>query len=63
MWTLIPPFPTSVWVPITFAYDLIYNPEETRFLALAKTQGAQTFNGLPMLIGQAEKSWEFWNSP
>jgi shikimate dehydrogenase len=43
------------------AYDLIYNPEETQFLKKAKTQGAQTKNGLDMLVFQAEKSWEIWN--
>ena len=42
-------------------YDLIYNPKETRFLKLGKSQGAKTINGLPMLHLQAEKSWEIWN--
>lgn len=42
-------------------YDLIYNPEETRFLAQGKAQGAETKNGLQMLYLQAEKSWEIWN--
>lgn len=43
-------------------YDLIYNPEETKFLRLGKSQGAQTCNGLKMLEFQAEKAWEIWNS-
>lgn len=43
------------------AYDLIYNPEETQFLKKAKAKGAQTKNGLDMLVFQAEKSWEIWN--
>ena len=30
-------------------YDLVYNPTETRFLQLAKHQGATTQNGLAML--------------
>ncbi|HAA11839.1 MAG TPA: shikimate dehydrogenase [Cytophagales bacterium] len=42
-------------------YDLVYNPEVTRFMALGQAQGAQTKNGLDMLIGQAEKAWEIWN--
>ena len=44
-----------------FCYDLVYNPEETAFMKLAKEQGAQVKNGLEMLHLQAEKSWEFWN--
>ncbi|WP_456437969.1 shikimate dehydrogenase family protein [Psychroserpens sp.] len=43
-------------------YDLIYNPEETKFLKLGKTQGAQICNGLKMLELQAEKAWRIWNS-
>ena len=44
-----------------YAYDLVYNPEETQFLARAKAQGAKTLNGMPMLIGQAEKILGVWN--
>ncbi|WP_128543179.1 shikimate dehydrogenase family protein [Larkinella soli] len=44
-------------------YDLVYNPTETRFLQLGREQGASTYNGLPMLHRQAEKSWEIWNQP
>ena len=47
--------------PDHLAIDLIYNPEETKFLSLAKSQGAKTLNGLTMLEQQAEKSWEIWN--
>jgi shikimate dehydrogenase len=42
--------------------DLIYNPEETRFLKESKKQGATTLNGLSMLKEQANKAWEIWNS-
>ncbi len=41
--------------------DLIYNPEETRFLKMGKLAGCKTKNGLEMLKLQAEKSWEIWN--
>ena len=41
-------------------YDLIYNPDETKFLQFGKTRGAQTKNGLNMLILQAEKAWSIW---
>lgn len=43
-------------------FDLIYNPEETKFLKEGRTRGALTKNGLEMLALQAEKSWEIWNS-
>jgi shikimate dehydrogenase len=42
-------------------YDLIYNPEETKFLKLGKQQGAVTINGLRMLKLQAQKAWSIWN--
>jgi len=44
-------------------YDLIYNPEETTFLRLGKTNGASICNGLKMLQQQAEKAWDIWNTP
>ncbi|WP_452220310.1 shikimate dehydrogenase family protein [Lacinutrix salivirga] len=42
-------------------FDLIYNPEETTFLKLGKSQGATIINGYNMLVLQAEKSWSIWN--
>lgn len=42
-------------------FDLIYNPEETLFLKNMKVQGANTLNGYPMLVAQAEAAWELWN--
>ncbi|WMJ72708.1 shikimate dehydrogenase [Cytophagaceae bacterium ABcell3] len=45
-----------------YLYDLVYNPEETLFLKKGNQAGAKTKNGLEMLILQAEKAWEIWNS-
>jgi shikimate dehydrogenase len=42
-------------------FDLIYNPEETKFLQLGKENKATTTNGLNMLRLQAEKAWSIWN--
>jgi shikimate dehydrogenase len=42
-------------------YDLIYNPEQTKFLSCGDMKGATTINGLEMLRLQAEKSWKIWN--
>lgn len=44
-------------------YDLIYNPEETEFLAEARRRGAVTCNGSRMLEGQAIEAWRIWNLP
>ena len=45
----------------TILYDLIYNPDETLFMKRGAEYGAQTKNGLEMLLLQAFASWEFWN--
>ena len=42
-------------------YDLIYNPDETLFTKKGRERGAQTKNGLEMLLLQAFASWDFWN--
>lgn len=42
-------------------FDLVYNPEETQFLAKGKAHGASIQNGWEMLILQAEESWRIWN--
>ncbi|MBM3249188.1 MAG: shikimate dehydrogenase [Candidatus Omnitrophica bacterium] len=43
-----------------FVYDLIYNPAETKLLKLAKKAGAQTSDGLGMLLYQGMLSFEIW---
>lgn len=45
----------------TILYDLIYNPDETLFMKRGAEYGANTKNGLEMLLLQAFASWEFWN--
>jgi shikimate dehydrogenase len=42
-------------------FDLVYNPERTVFIDKCSQQGAIAVNGLKMLYGQAEKSWEIWS--
>ena len=46
---------------ISTAYDLIFNPPETKFMKLAKCQGAETFHGLKMLLYQGIIAFELWN--
>ena len=48
------------FTPDHVAYDLVYNPEETRFLQDAAAQGATTLGGLDMLVGQAAAAYEQW---
>ena len=43
-------------------FDLVYNPEVTQFMAKGLAQGATVKNGYDMLLGQAQKSYEIWNS-
>ncbi|AEB77022.1 shikimate dehydrogenase [Clostridium botulinum] len=42
--------------------DLIYNPQETLIMKYARNQRIKAVNGLYMLVGQAIKSQELWNS-
>lgn len=43
-------------------FDLVYNPEKTRFLEAGKKQGATIKNGLEMLYLQADFAWKIWNN-
>jgi shikimate dehydrogenase len=61
---------TETFAPIPYQYinekhllfDLVYNPEETVFMKKGKEQGATVKNGYEMLLQQALKSYEIWNS-
>ena len=44
----------------TLVFDLIYNPSETKLIKDARAVGANTVNGLEMLIAQAVYSVEIW---
>jgi shikimate dehydrogenase len=57
-----PDLPYELMTAQHLVYDLIYNPEETLFMKKSRQFGAQAVNGSEMLIKQAEKSWEIWNS-
>ena len=41
--------------------DIVYNPENTRFLNDAKKYGHRTFTGLNMFIYQAQRAFFIWN--
>lgn len=45
----------------TILFDLVYNPETSRFLMQGQEKGCRIKNGKEMLLIQAEKAWEIWN--
>ena len=58
---MCPNIPYQYLTKYHLLYDLVYNPEKTRFMELGAAQGSKVKNGLEMLHLQAEKSWEIWN--
>lgn len=57
-----PDLPFERLGPGHLVFDLIYNPAETLLMCRAAQQGAAVQNGLEMLVLQAEKAWEVWQS-
>lgn len=55
-----PDFPYRFLTPEHICYDLIYNPEETLFMKKSAAQGAETKNGIEMLLLQAFDSYDIW---
>lgn len=45
-----------------FLYDLVYNPEVTKFLQSGLNHNAKIMNGLEMLHLQAEEAWRIWTT-
>jgi 3-dehydroquinate dehydratase/shikimate dehydrogenase len=52
----LPRIPASVRV----VFDTIYNPPQTRLLAMAKAAGRLTVSGLEMFVSQAAGQFEIW---
>lgn len=46
--------------PKAIAYDLIYTPNPTQFLKLARDRGARVIDGLEMLVQQGVAALEIW---
>jgi shikimate dehydrogenase len=57
-----PPIPFEYLTSDHLLFDLTYNPELTAFMQKGLEKGAAVKNGYEMLILQAEKAWEIWNS-
>ncbi len=54
------PLPASYWSADQLAYDLVYNPRETKFLREAKAAGAATIDGLSMFAAQGLVQFKYW---
>jgi shikimate dehydrogenase len=52
--------PDSYFSVDSRAYDTIYQPPETPFLAAAKRAGCKTDNGLSLLIHQGAIAFQHW---
>ena len=46
--------------PETFVFDIVYNPQETKFLKESREAGAKTMNGMMMLVFQGALAFEIW---
>ncbi|MEO7213686.1 shikimate dehydrogenase [Mucilaginibacter sp.] len=57
-----PPIPYEAITSDHLLFDLVYNPPLTMFLKKGDERRATTKNGYEMLVLQAEKAWEIWNS-
>lgn len=52
--------PREALASVKIAYDLVYNPLETRFLAEAREAGCKTISGIEMLAAQAAHQFLLW---
>lgn len=50
----------SMFHPDLFVFDVIYNPQETKLLRLAREAGCRTANGMYMLLYQGAASFRLW---
>jgi 3-dehydroquinate dehydratase/shikimate dehydrogenase len=54
------PVAPEVFDAQTLAYDLVYTPEDTRFLRDARERGARTITGVEHFVAQALDQLTFW---
>lgn len=51
---------TLFYQRIHTGYDLIFNPQETKFMKLVRKNGGRAYNGLKMLLYQGIIAYELW---
>jgi shikimate dehydrogenase len=56
----MPPIPASAFAKGTLALDIMYGSEPTPFMRFAAGQGAETRDGLGMLVEQAAEAFTLW---
>ena len=56
----LPALPAGIFAMGALAYDMMYGKTSTPFLEFAAAQGAQTADGLGMLVEQAAESFLLW---
>nr|WP_321259252.1 shikimate dehydrogenase [uncultured Pseudodesulfovibrio sp.] len=54
------PWPVDAFTPNMVAYDIVYNPLETRFLREANIAGCNTISGLEMFLHQGLAQFRLW---
>lgn len=54
------PVPARLLRPGLVVFDVVYNPIKTRLLAEAVAAGAETINGIDMLVWQGALAFELW---
>jgi 3-dehydroquinate dehydratase/shikimate dehydrogenase len=54
------PVSPEVFRPGMWAFDIVYNPLQTRFLTEAEQRGCHTLDGLRMFLYQAAQQFELW---
>jgi len=54
------PWDKDGFTPGMIAYDIVYNPLETRFLREAKAAGCRTISGLEMFLHQGLAQFQLW---
>jgi len=57
-----PLLPYGLLTDAHYLFDLVYNPQLTKFLQYGKEAGCTIQNGYEMLVLQAEENWKIWNS-
>ncbi|MEE1026106.1 MAG: shikimate dehydrogenase [Acutalibacteraceae bacterium] len=45
---------------IKYVFDAVYNPENTKFIGIARSLGIKAVSGMGMLVMQAAKAQEYW---